>query len=120
MRALHELEALPPDALERAVALPPMVAFRRGLSQNVLEAHDMQAYQELMAVYADIINEAQEKGLEQGRRQGESEVLIRLLTRRFGPLPETALARIRRATLATLERWTDHVLTAQTLDEVLD
>jgi predicted transposase YdaD len=92
----------------------------------------MQAFQRLMAVYTDIINEAQEKGLElgikkgrlegvtEGVTEGERAVLVRLLTRRFGPLPKSAAARIRRANLATLERWTDCVLTARTLDDVLD
>lgn len=119
-QALRELDALAPDALERRIALPLVVAFRKGISQNDMEDQDMQALQELMAVYADIVNEAQEKGLEQGRRQGERAVLVRLLTQRFGPLPRTAVARIRRANLATLERWTDRVLTAGSLDDVLD
>lgn len=80
----------------------------------------MQPFQRLMAVYADVINEAQEKGIKEGVAEGERAVLVRQLTRRFGPLPETAEARIRRANLATLERWTDCVLTARTLDDVLD
>jgi hypothetical protein len=127
-QALRELEALAPDALERRVALPLVLAFRRGISQNDLEDQDMQAYQRLMAVYDEMINEAQEKGLKKGRREGLTEglmegertVLVRQLTRRFGPLPRNAAARIRRADQATLERWTDRVLTAKTLDDVLD
>jgi Domain of unknown function (DUF4351) len=123
-QALGELEALAPDALERRVALPLVLAFRRGISQNDLEDQDMQAYQRLMAVYDDMINEAQEKGLKKGRREGlmegERAVLVRQLTRRFGPLPRKAAARIRRADQATLERWSDRVLTAGTLDDVLD
>jgi hypothetical protein len=128
VQALRELEALPPARFERQVALPLVLAFRRGISQNDLEEHDMQAYQELMAVYAEIINEAQEKGLRKGRRagrkegraEGERAILVRLLTQRFGPLPGDATARIRRADLATIERWTDRFVTARSLDDVLD
>jgi hypothetical protein len=135
-QALRELETLAPDTPEQRVVLPVVVAFRRAISHNDLEEHDMNAFQQLMAVYADIIHEAQEKGVEQGIRKGRKEgrkegqkeglmkgeraVLVRLLTRRFGPLPREGLARIRRADLATLERWTDRVLTARTLAEVLD
>jgi hypothetical protein len=115
-QAVRELEALEPDALEHRLARPLVVAFRKGIAQTDLEDHDMQALQELMAVYADIISEAEEKGL----KQGECLVLIRLLTQRFGPLPEETTARIRRADRATLERWTDRFVTARSLDDVLD
>ncbi|TBV07543.1 DUF4351 domain-containing protein [Stutzerimonas kirkiae] len=40
------------------------------------------------------------------------------LTRRFGELSPTTQARIQAADVAELERWTDNVLDARTLDEV--
>jgi hypothetical protein len=60
-----------------------------------------------------------EKGLEKGREQGQMETLVRQLSRRFGPLPMTALARLQSATPEQLDRWTDLVLDAPTLDGVL-
>jgi hypothetical protein len=139
-QALRELERLAPDTLERRLALPLVLAFSKAISQNDLEEHDMQPLQKLMAVYADIISEAQETGLERGIRkgratgrkegrvtgrkeglvEGERAILSRLLTRRFGPLPAAATARIRGASLATIERWSDRLLTAASLDDVLD
>jgi hypothetical protein len=147
-QALRELERLAPDTLERRPALPLVLAFSKAISQNDLEDHDMQPLQKLMAVYADIISEAQETGLERGIRkghargrkegratgrkegratgrkeglvEGERAILSRLLTRRFGPLPAAATARIQRADLATIERWSDRLLTATSLDDVLD
>ena len=103
----------------------------------------MRPYQQLIAVADEIrqeLQEAEEKavkrgieqgieqGIEKGIRQGRKEgltkgaraILTRLLTRRFGPLPGNATARIRRADRATLERWTDRILTARSLDDVLD
>ena len=46
-------------------------------------------------------------------------MLIKLLGLRFGPLPEPLRARVQSAAIDQLDAWTDRVLTAQTLDEVL-
>ena len=64
-----------------------------------------------------------EKGLQQGREEGAQrkarELLVKLLERRFGPLPEPALARVDAADTAELDLWVERVLTAATLAEVL-
>jgi len=52
-----------------------------------------------------------EKGLHMGR--------LGTLTRRFGPLPDAALARLQSATPDQLDVWTDRVLDAPTLQAVL-
>ena len=52
-------------------------------------------------------------------QQGEAKVITRLLERRFGPLPEEARRRIERADAETLLEWSERVLTAQSLEEVL-
>lgn len=59
-----------------------------------------------------------ERGREQGRRQGESALLERLLARRFGPLPDATIQRLRDASDADLETWSVNVLDAATLAEV--
>ncbi|WP_285259541.1 DUF4351 domain-containing protein [Halopseudomonas bauzanensis] len=71
-----------------------------------------------------LLNEGLEKGMQQGmqkgRQEGEASVLARLLTRRFGPLDAAILQRLQQADLVELERWTDNILDARTLDEVFD
>ncbi|MEA3643967.1 MAG: DUF4351 domain-containing protein [Lamprobacter sp.] len=62
---------------------------------------------------------AREEGLQQGLEQGESTILRRLLTRRFGPLPAWAEQRLAGATTDQLEAWADAVLEAATLEGVL-
>ena len=52
-------------------------------------------------------------------RQGEQEVLLRQLARRFGALPAEVTSRVQQATPDQLIRWTDRILDAPTLDEVL-
>lgn len=54
----------------------------------------------------------------EGRAEGAAKVLVRQLTRRFGPLPEAARNQIYTASLNQLEVWSDRVLDAPTLDEV--
>ena len=59
------------------------------------------------------------EGLTQGRIEGRAETVIKLMTVKFGPLPDTALASVRAATAEQLENWAIRILTADTLDEVL-
>jgi len=58
-------------------------------------------------------------GRQEGRQEGEAAVLLRLLTRRFGPLGAPMTEKIRQATTAELEQWADRVLEARSLEEVL-
>ena len=60
-----------------------------------------------------------EEGLEAGRQQGEALVLLRLITLKFGPPSEPVREQIATADSETLLRWSERILTAQTLDEVL-
>jgi len=57
---------------------------------------------------------------DEGRREGEVEVLLRQLQLRFGPLPADVTARVTAADVETLLRWSERVLSAPTLDTVFD
>ncbi len=52
------------------------------------------------------------------RMEGVAHVLLKQLGMRFGPLSEATRTRIQRGTSIELERWSESVLTAATLDEV--
>ena len=52
------------------------------------------------------------------KREGRAETILRLMTKRFGPLPPETKDRVRSATLHELERWTDRILDAKTLADV--
>ncbi len=66
--------------------------------------------------------EGKEEGRQEGKQQGARDeamtMLTRLLERRFGPLPETVIARLHAADLATLEDWGLRLLDAGVLEEV--
>ena len=55
---------------------------------------------------------------QEGRLEGKTLLLQRLLARRFGPLPTAVIARIAAATVEEIETWGDRVLDASSLDEV--
>lgn len=65
-----------------------------------------------------LLNEGMQKGMQKGRQEGELNLLIRQLTRRFGPLDATTLQRLQQANSEDLERWADNILDANSLDEV--
>ena len=53
-----------------------------------------------------------------GRTEGEARMLIKVLTGKFGPLPDTMSAKVKEASVADLETWATRAGTATTLDEV--
>ena len=58
-------------------------------------------------------------GRREGRQEGEAAVLLRLITLKFGPPSESVRQRVQAADAETLLDWSERVLTAQRLDEVL-
>lgn len=60
-----------------------------------------------------------ERFRQEGMQQGEARVLARLLQLKFGELPEEVLRRIEQADEQTLLAWSERVLTASHLDDVL-
>jgi hypothetical protein len=56
----------------------------------------------------------------EGRAEEAARLLLQLLTRRFGPVPDGARERIDAASKEQLERWFERVLDAESLDEVFE
>jgi hypothetical protein len=134
-RAIAQIDALPAGHLLRGRLEPALLAFEPLLMQisrsdmhplleqirQNYEAWERRALQKGEALGR---KEGREEGRKEGRKKGREEalrdVLIGLLTQRFGGVPpERALARIHAADADTLARWTSRVLTAASLDDVL-
>lgn len=97
LRVIDWLMALPP-ALEQS--LRREIATREGVeSMQYVTSFERLAKQE-------------------GREEGGRALLMRLLNRRFGPLPEALGERVQRASSGDLDTWADRVLDARSLDEV--
>ena len=57
---------------------------------------------------------------DEGRREGEATLLLRLFRRKFGPPHPAIEERVKSADAEQLLEWGERVLTANTLDEVFD
>jgi predicted transposase/invertase (TIGR01784 family) len=68
--------------------------------------------------YQDVFAEGRMEGKVEGRMEGEAAVLLRLLERKFRPLPESARQRVGSADAETLLLWAERVLDANSLEEV--
>jgi hypothetical protein len=66
------------------------------------------------------IEQGREEGLEQGIRRGEAILLLRLIELRFGAADRDVIQRIHEADSETLLRWSDRILTAQSLSDLLE
>ena len=83
------------------------------------QMHEYQArYPQENSKMAGLAERLLNEGMQKGRQEGKQDILLRLLTRRFGPLDATTEHRLQSASVADLERWTDNILDARTLDEV--
>jgi flagellar biosynthesis/type III secretory pathway protein FliH len=70
--------------------------------------------------YAQGLAESKAEGFAEGRAEGERTILTRMLTRRFGPLPEWAKAHLADADSDDLEQWAIQALDAQRLKDVFE
>jgi hypothetical protein len=59
------------------------------------------------------------QGRAEGEARGRAEALLKLLTLRFAPVSDVVAGRVRAASIEDLERWTERVLSAATVDDVL-
>ena len=64
--------------------------------------------------YQDVFGEGEQNGLV----KGEAALLLRLMERKFKPLPESARKRVAEADAETLLVWGERLLDANTLDEI--
>lgn len=66
------------------------------------------------------VKQGLEQGIEQGSLISLRTTLRRLLTKRFGPLPQTIDERIENAESAVLEAWLDQVIDTPSLERMFD
>ncbi len=67
---------------------------------------------------ATLLKEAREEGREEGAQEKSRNTLTKLLTLRFGPLPDAVVQCLSEAKVERLDAWTEKVLFASSLDEV--
>jgi hypothetical protein len=122
VRGLLELEPQP----ERRLKYLDFIDIYADLDENERAIYQQRYPQEAEAMtgFAERFIEqgmqkGMQKGIQEGMQQGEAKVLVRQLICRFGDLPEDIWQQIESADTDTLLKWSERILTAQTLDEVL-
>jgi hypothetical protein len=83
-----------------------------------LSEEERMTYQTQYGQDEAVISNFAQRFLQQGRAEGESALLERLLLKRFGPLEPGIRGRLHAATTEQLERWGEQFVEAQSLDEV--
>ncbi len=113
-QAIAELQALPAEAPERRLALPVLVRLR--LTVPTDHAQQTTEDQEFLMNTQDIVETWRREAIQEGERK----VLLRQLRRRFGVEVDGEIERrVAAAPAEQVEVWTERVLSAATLAELL-
>ncbi len=108
-----------PEQAELARAL--VVWLRRSLLASRMpdiDIPEIENLQEARTMLAERVKDWKKQWQEEARKEGESTVLIKLLTRKFGALAPDIRQRILDASSDQLLNWAERLLTADTIDEV--
>jgi hypothetical protein len=115
--------AIPPgeDSLRRTFEtwLLKVILPRRGLPEASAEIPTLEEFETMLADTIDRLNrELREKSLQEGARDGEARVLLRLLRLKLGSVSPAVEERVRAADSDQLLAWSERVLEAESLDDV--
>ena len=114
VRGLFELESRP----EKQLKYLDFIDIYAALNDNEISLYQ-QKYPEEVEKMATWSERTRQEGIQQGLQQGEAAVLIRQLRKKFGNLPDEQRQRIETADTETLLEWSERILTAESIDEVL-
>nr|VFK23665.1 MAG: protein of unknown function (DUF4351) [Candidatus Kentron sp. LPFa] len=120
------LRAVPEDLRSIVAYLIQTYVYDEQTLRRMIRSVKPEEEEKMMSQFAqDIINGkpkwvemVRQKSLQEGRLEGEAELLLRQLSRRFQPLPDEIPDRVREADPNTIESWADRILDAKSLDEV--
>ena len=73
----------------------------------------------IMSTAEKLRREGLAEGEARGEAKGRADTILRVLAKRFGPLPRETIQRVQSATLSELDLWTERMLDGQTLADVL-
>jgi hypothetical protein len=121
MTGLFELE----NRVEYQQKYIDFVDYYADLSDQELEQYEQtfinnsQLRETIMGAFQRRLQEVETRMMKQGIEQGEAAVLIKLASKRFGELPDSAIAQFKSASSAQLESWADRLLEVGSVEELL-
>lgn len=117
-RQTIEAAALPGDTEASALAILYVVSGRR-FEESALRALLWRSDMWDSSTGREIFEAGEARGEARGLIVGERRIFIRILERRFGPLPMRARAQVERADAEQIEAWTDRLDEVATLTALL-
>ena len=125
-----DLARLLPETDPMRRPMVEVLAQRRFAALNFNDDDDRSEAEMLQQEFKKFKELVREEGREQGREQGlvkgraegvlagGTGVLLRLLEKKFGALPQEAVAKLQAATQEQVDKWTERILTADSLEAV--
>jgi hypothetical protein len=115
--AVRGLVTLEPDP-ERQLKYLDFIDIYSALDENERQRYEVEYQQEAKAM-GTFLDRLREESEQQGLVRGEAMVLQRLMRLKFGELPEEVYRRIETADADTLLIWSERILTAERVEDVL-
>jgi len=92
---------------------------RLGLRVDLDQLNSVVEEKDMLAEKLGYLGEKERlEGRQEGRLEGERRVLQRMMTRRFGELPDWAAKRLDAASAQELETWADEILVTENLEDL--
>lgn len=91
-----------------------------GFAERLIEQGRQEARQEMQGFTERFIEQGKLEGRQEGRQEGQATILLRLLQLKFGDVPEAVRRKIERADPRTLLVWSERVLTAAGIEQIID
>lgn len=130
-QAIDELAALPPDHPLRKVTLELLYNLQQNLNINQsIESDDRELVMRLAPLYQEDREQARQEGKregrqegrqegkQEGRQEGETQIILRLLNRRFGNIEQSLIEKIQQLSTNDLESLTDALLDFSEVDDL--
>ena len=124
LKRLHKLVAGNETQFRKYLYMMEVLSTNRNLKQIIKEEEKMLSqvkYSELPSYeigWECGMEKGIEKGMEKGMEKGERVLLHRLITKRFGGIPENLQEKINSATSSQLEEWADKMIRAETIEDI--
>lgn len=115
--AVRGLSSLEPDP-ERQLKYADFIDIYSGLDENERHRYETDYPDEARTV-SSYFQQARQQARQEGRQEGEARVLLRLLRLKFGDMPDAIRQRIEQADADTLLLWSERILTAERIEEVV-